>query len=82
MDEKLMEKFKEQFKTELERAFARGVKAGGVMVAKNVIAKLDEHKRNQVAGAFKVRAFCNNVITLVKMEEENEKSAEQNSDDV
>lgn len=76
MEEKLTEKFKEQFKTELENAFARGVKAGGVMIAKNVLAKLNEYKRNQAVGAQKVREFCNYIITFIGIQED--KQEEQN----
>ncbi len=80
MDEKLTEKFKEQFKAELEYAFQRGVTAGGVMVAKNVLAKLDEYKRNQVVGAHMVRSFCNSLITYVDLMKE--KKDEQAANDV
>ena len=80
MDEKLTEQFKEQFKTELENAFSRGVKAGGIMVAKNVLAKLDEYKRNQTVGAHKVRAFCNSLITFVGMMEEKNKDEQAPND--
>ena len=80
MDEKLTEKFKEQFKAELESAFQRGVTAGSIMVAKNVLAKLDAYKRNQTVGAHKVRTFCNSLITYVDLMKE--KKDEQTANDV
>lgn len=71
MDEKLMEQFKEQFKTELEKAFSRGVWAGGAEIAKNILKKINEYKHNHVIAVEKVKSFCNYVVQYVKLQETN-----------
>ena len=70
MDENFTKQFEEQFKTELENAFSRGIAAGGVIVAKTVLSKMNEYKHNPVISNQKARMFCNSVIEFAKVKEQ------------
>ena len=73
MEDKLTEQFKEQFRTELENAFSRGVVAGGVTIAKNILDKINSHKRNMAVAIPEIRKLCNYVIEYAKVKKEGQK---------
>ncbi len=70
MDNKDLEKFQAQFQEELEKAFSRGVVAGGVTIAKNILEKINSHKRNMSVAIPEIRKFCNYVIEYAKVKKE------------
>ena len=73
MDENFSKQFEDKFRAELENAFSRGIAAGGQIVAKTVLSKMNEYKHNPVVSNQKARMFCNYVIEFAKVQEkENE----------
>lgn len=73
--EQLVEKAVEKA---VKLAYSKGIRVGSFAIAKQVIQKLDEHKRNQGVAAQKVRAFCNSVIAFIQLKENKN---EENSND-